>query len=234
MPYDQDRGLGPYLAYCAERGARAIPADDAVYAAFLLTRAGGARTAMGYSRRSIERAHRQAGLPVPQLHPEVRAVERLHFPPPRLITVTDRDVAAILAALDMMAPTDARDGAAIIIAHVHGWNVDEIRAIRVEDLRFVEGGVRIGSETLADGAEDTSLAPWLRAWMLHLRRESGALFAAWHAKGYWTASPLTHFAMYRNIRVAAIRGGIVGRGPGNGRKGPAIASMAAALRRRAR
>ncbi len=233
MAYARDRSLQPYLAFCAERGANAIPADEPVFSAFLLSRAGDELAAMGNARRAVERAHRGAGLPPPSVRPDIRALERLHFVAPTVVTIGAREVAAILAVLDPSVPTDARDGAATVLAHVHGWHVDEIRSLRVEDVRFSEGGVVLKNEKLADAAPDTALSPWLRAWMLHLGRDDGALFVAWNRKGYWTTTPLDHFGMYGNVRRAALRAGVAARGA-DGRHGAQLASMSATLRRRAR
>ena len=223
-------GFTGFATYCRAMDSVAFPAGDAVASAYLLAQAEGPPGAMRNARRAIAEAHRRAGLPQPRIDPSVLTLERRRLPLPARLTVGDREVEMMLRGLDPMAPIDARDGTAIILMHVHGWGVEAIRAARVERVRFVEGGVEIDGSTLPDGDVETSLSPWLRAWMLHLGRETGALFAAWSRQGLWTNAPACARSINQAIRRAAVQAGVAARGA----KGSALASAASIRGRRER
>ncbi len=182
--------LGVYAAWCAARGAAAVPADPATVAGFVDAMA--AVRAPATVRRyvaSVAAAHRAAGGPAPTGSAAVRnALSRMHRAHGRrqeqaLGLTWALRVRLLEAAGDGLI--DARDRALLAVAYDGLLRRSELCALRVDDVFEETGGdaallVRRGKTDPEGAGEMVYLAPdtvrMVRGWLARAGVADGRLF----------------------------------------------------------
>jgi site-specific recombinase XerD len=186
-----------WRAWCAERGARVLPADPADVARFVDAMA--EERAPATIRRylaTLAHLHRAAELPDPTKAQRVRlALRRMHRSKGRrqrqVAPLTRTDVQRILPTLGRSL-IDLRDRALLLAARDLLARRSEVSALRVEDLTWAPDGSATAlfhrSKTDQEGEGTVGYlgreaAPAVRTWLDASGVETGAVFRAVHRTG---------------------------------------------------
>lgn len=202
---------GIFEAWCAERGAVALPAEPTAVAMFITDQA--RRLAQSTLRRrlvSISVAHKESDLDSPTTSVIVRktmqgitraaalkAKEEGRRSVQRHAEAIDLPkLAAIVGMIDTTTPNGLRDRALLLISFAGGFRRSELVGLTVESLERIEGGIRAHltiSKTDQEGRgtarmirqASTTLDPVaaLDAWLAHAGIESGPIFRAVDRRG---------------------------------------------------
>ena len=217
--------------WCDHRGIRALPADPAALAAYLVERAaeGTAVVSLNMARTAIRHVHRQHGLPNPAETELVRQVQlglrRTYGVAPKRLArpLTVADVGQIVAAIDRTKPIGVRDAAIILLGFASAMRGSELAHLRLADVTFKPAGLLLTirqSKTdqegygqlvaVARGAHPlTDPVGALSAWLWIRGGEPGALFTRiWHRR--ISDQPLGNMVVARMLRERAVAAGLDG------------------------
>lgn len=183
--------------WCASRGETASPASvDTLcrYLAYLAGELGRKASTIRRARCSIGLAHDHAGLPRPDRHARVRALERgiarLHGAREEGAEPLLQHHLAEVAATFGSSLRDERDRALILLGFAGAYRASDLVALNIEDLAFSEDGLRIflqrskddqtgkGRYTDIPRGTNTATCPVeaVRAWIARVGRPTGPLF----------------------------------------------------------
>ena len=142
--------FGRFAAWCAARGAAALPAAPEAVAAFLASEAGAGAKPATLARRvaAIRYAHRLAGHEPPTSAEAVRATLRgirrtMGAAPARKAPATASRIAAMAALAPAGTLRGLRDRALLLLGFAGAFRRSELVALHVEDLAETPDGLRV-------------------------------------------------------------------------------------------
>jgi integrase len=199
-----------FVAFCEQRGARALPASPgtvAVYAAFL-ARQGRKVSTIEQALAAIGAAHEAAGYDATNKASAVKTVmqgirRNLGVAPKRKQAITKDMLAALVSPLGKRTK-DLRDRALILVGFAGAFRRSELVSLRVEDVEQQERGLLVRvprSKTDQEGqgqlkaifyAREKALCPVraLREWLEASGIDEGYIFQSLTKAGNTTGRPL--------------------------------------------
>jgi integrase len=199
-----------FVAFCQQKGARALPASPdtvAVYAAYLARR-GRKVSTIEQALAAIGAAHEAAGHDAPNKTSAVKMVmqgirRNLGVAPCRKQAITKDILAALVAPLGDR-PKDLRDRALVLIGFAGAFRRSELVSLRVEDVEQQERGLLVRvprSKTDQEGkgqlkaifyAREKALCPVraLQEWLQASGIDEGYIFQSLTKGGNTTGRPL--------------------------------------------
>jgi integrase len=199
-----------FVAFCEQRGARALPASPgtvAVYAAFL-ARQGRKVSTIEQALAAIGAAHEAAGYDATNKASAVKTVmqgirRNLGVAPKRKQAITKDMLAALVSPLGKRTK-DLRDRALILVGFAGAFRRSELVSLRVEDVEQQERGLLVRvprSKTDQEGqgqlkaifyAREKALCPVraLREWLEASGIKEGYIFQSLTKGGNTTGRPL--------------------------------------------
>lgn len=203
--------LKGFATWCADTGRSGLPATAetlAEYATYMAYEKGSAPSSIERARWAVRKAHRIAGLPVPDSEQLAHVLKgyRRHLAQtkdakarPRKATAADQQaLSAMLAGLDLGSPAGQRDAALILLGFAIGGRRSELAALDISDVTDTAEGIVMSVYRIKTGklhevavpyAQDPTLCPviavtrWLNCLSVHGRTD-GALFVRINRHGH--------------------------------------------------
>lgn len=221
--------LRRFVAWCNRHGRDAIPADGRTVYLFLadLSTKGLSVSSMEQALSAISKAHRRAGLPVPQsdvLDEAWRGIRRKHGAAAKnkAMAIEIHHLRRMVDSLDPKRLIDIRDRALLLLGFAGGFRRSELAGIRCEHLEFKGNGIivtlprskadqegegrKVGIRSRLTRGLDPVKAVW--AWMQASGTEDGPLFRAIDRHGNVGWGPISDKSIARTIKRAASRAGL--------------------------
>ncbi len=219
--------MNSFKYWCAARGACPLPASPAIVAAYLAHLADSGRKASGIGRAAagIAYYHRQAGIdPSPTVHAGVKQTmqgirRRLGTRPVGKAPAT-ADIIGKMFALCPDTLAGKRDAALLGIGFAAALRRSELVAIEVEDITFVDDGLRLlirrsKTDQTGEGAEIAIIrgvrirpVAALQAWLEASGITTGPAFRAVLLGDRMSATALTANCAARVVKRYARRAGL--------------------------
>jgi site-specific recombinase XerD len=225
--YQSDLKL--FEAWCVEVGLTALPASQLTLERYLahLAKAGRKASTIRRARSAIGMAHAHAGLPRPDQHARIRALERgigrthgAHEEGAEPLMAED---VARIGALPARTALEVRDRALVLVGFAAAFRASDLVRLDVSDVRFTADELELTLRTSKEdplnkgtlvriargGNPKTCPVQALRAWIQRVGRPSGPLFRAVHG-AVVEHERLHPRAVTRAVQRAAMRAGIEG------------------------
>lgn len=203
--------LRSFATWCADTDRSGLPASSetlAEYATHMAYAKGSAPSTIERARWAIRKAHRIAGLPVPDSEQLAHVLKgyRRHLAQtknakarPRKATAADKQaLSAMLAGLDLGSPAGKRDAALIMLGFAIAARRSELAALDISDVTDSADGIVVSVYRIKTGklhevaiphAQDPTLCPviavtrWLNCLEVHGRTD-GPLFVRINRHGH--------------------------------------------------
>lgn len=218
-----------FTTWCAERGVCPLPAMPTTLIEYIVSMAGGdpleAPTSPGLriatiNKRlaAISQAHQLAGFDSPTNDAVVRKAikglrRQLGTRQQSKEPLLTQDILRILVILQGPTLPNLRDKAILLLGFAGGFRRSELVALKVEDLRFVEEGLRVtlrrgktdqdgqGREVgIAKGHPGSCPVEAVRQWLAAAQIEEGAVFRPLGRKGVPQTEALSDRAIARIVQ----------------------------------